>query len=188
MRLLIPALLITSTLSLVACDKSAPPPPAAVPATDAAPAEGLPPALAAAVPERVEVPVNDQAGEPLLVGAGGQVASEISLPKAGKVVGAGVQIGNFGGSSDGALAIKLCQGEVCAEGTADLKSSIDNEYLMVKFATPVDLAAAPAVLTLTRTGGEAPLAVWTYSATAKTTTPDGKTVERSPKLALDLSR
>lgn len=135
--------------------------------------------------ERVEVPTSREGGEPLLVGSGGIVAAEISAPQAGDVVGVGVQVGNFGGTSDGMMTIKLCQAEKCVEGSSDLSVSVDNEYLMLDFARPLGVTAGtPLAITIGRVGGVQQFALWTYPATTTMTAPDGVTSQRVPKTAL----
>lgn len=135
--------------------------------------------------ERVDVPTSQEAGEPLLVGSGGIVAAQISAPQAGDVAGAGVQVGNFGGTSDGMMTIRLCQADRCVEGSTDVSASVDNEYLMVKFAAPLAVASGtPLAISIGRVGGAQQFALWTYPAATTLTAPDGVTSQRVPKAAL----
>lgn len=168
-------------VALVGCSEGAAPVPTSVSSGTSRQAV----ADSASASERVELPVALESGEPLLVGAGGVLSSRFQVPKPGVVGAVGVQIGNFSGASDGELQVRLCQKERCAEGRANLQGSADNDFLMVMMDSPLQLTAdAPAALTLTRLDGTGQFAVWTYPADESLTTPDGRTLLRSPRVAL----
>jgi hypothetical protein len=166
---------------LAACSEGAAP----VPAQVSSNAEGQAGTKPTPVSDRVELPVTLEAGEPLLMGAGGVLTASLSVPKSGLVDAVGIQIGNFGGASDGQLMVRLCQQDQCIEGRANLQGSADNEYFMVTMDRPFQLASdVPLVITVARMDGTGQFAVWTYPADGSLTTPDGKTLSRSPRVAL----
>lgn len=163
---------------LAACGDGAPPAPQG-PATEVA-------APVTAVSQRVEVAISNEDGQPLLVGPGGISVGQFAPPKAGAVSAAGVQVGNFGGTSDGMLVIKLCQDGECIEGQGDLSDSVDNEYMVVSFPTALNINNKSAIdITVTRVGGTGQFALWTYPAGTTLTAPDGVQSQRTLKVALD---
>lgn len=187
------AILITAILSAAAlssCQKSVnvATTPEAPAATASAPAPAEIKDAATQVPGRTEIPVPTQGAEPLLLGEGQTLVTQAKAPKAGAIRAAAVQIGNFEGTSDGALELKICQGETCRQGTANLAGSSDNEYLTITFDAPLDVAEGAAVdLSFKRAGGVKPFAVWSYAANAGSSLKvgDGAAIEKSLKLALD---
>lgn len=159
--------------------------PASVPLSSGTPVRDPSDSAAQRSEERVEIHGAQAGAEPLLVGPGGIVSTQVPAPQAGDVTGAGVQVGNFGGTSDGIMTIRLCEAERCVEGSSDLSASVDNEYLMVSFASPFTLTLdTPLTISIGRVGGTGQFALWTYPATTTLTAPDGVTSQKAPKVAL----
>lgn len=140
----------------------------------------------------VELALDGSSNESLPLGRGQVIEGKFNVPRSGNVTGFEVQIGNYGNSSIGILSVKLCQGDTCAEGAADLASSTDNAYFYLGLSEPLTLTAnQPTTYALTRTSGDNLLAVWTYpssQATSMTVLPDGSMVPRSLKVGLHYSK
>lgn len=131
----------------------------------------------------VTIPV-DGDHEAIFLGPGDEIRYEIPASPAGALSGLAIQIGNFDGSSEGALMLRACQGSVCSEGTADLVGSVDNDYLAVRFQTPLLITDGPLDVTVARTAGQNPFAVWAYPAVASMALPDGRDVRKNLKTQL----
>lgn len=136
---------------------------------------------------QVEIPVAANGAEPLLLPAANGISGSFNAPKGGDIHAAGIQIGNFGGTADGTVSLKLCQADKCQEATANLAGSSDNNYLEFQFSAPLTVTASnPVSYTFTRVGGTQTFAVWTYptSTDGKLTLTDGTKVARDAKIAL----
>lgn len=141
---------------------------------------------------RVEVPVSPTGSEPYLMASSNSVSGSFGSPSAGTVSGFAVQIGNFGGTADGQLSVKLCSAttQQCIEATANLAGSVDNDFLPVPLAQPIKVSTGEVMsYTLTRASGEKPFAIWTYPALngEEMTLADGSKAPRGPRVALDYS-
>lgn len=142
----------------------------------------------------VELELDGSSNQSHQVGSDQSVKGEFATPRDGNVSGYEVQVGNYGNSSVGLLKLKLCQGEKCSEGSADLTGSKDNEYFNIALSAPLAVSTAGGVVTyeLTREGGDNRFAVWSYPASlpsSKTTfPPDGQVAARSLKLGLRFDR
>jgi hypothetical protein len=173
----------------VACNQSAPPPPPEVQDDDgqvAAPAglsqaESIAQTLATSRP--VELPVSGD-NEALFLAEGETVRYQARTPDAGGLNGVGIQIGNFGGGSEGSIRVNACQQGECAEGTAALAGSVDNAFLPVAFEAPLEVTEGPLEIAVTRSAGYNPFAVWSYPAESEMTLPDGSQVDRSLRAVL----
>lgn len=129
---------------------------------------------------------NDASAEPLQLMTTQSVSGTLEIKKQGTIAAFNVQIGNYHNTSDGTLVVKLCDGDVCSEGSASVDKSADNRYLGIPFQHPIDVAAGQTLhYSLTRTAGNNPLVVWTYaSGTAMTTAPNGVSEARALKIGL----
>lgn len=114
------------------------------------------------------------------------ISGVIEIKKLGSVQAFDVQIGNYNNTSDGTLAVKLCEGPTCSEGSAPIAKSSDNQNFEISLTHAIDVApGTPLHYTLTRTTGSKPFAIWTYSdANATTMMPDGSSEPRAPKIEL----
>lgn len=194
MKLHILCLAVSALLLATACSQK--PAPAEPAATDATSAETLAPAPAPVVDrgnvDFVELPLDGATNESHGMNAGETISGEFASVRAGNVVGIELQVGNYGNSSAGTLKVKLCQTDHCAEGSADLAESKDNEYFHVALVTPLAVAMdAPLTYAVTRESGDNRMALWSYPAsvpTSKLTLVDGTEVPRTLKLGLRYSR
>lgn len=159
----------------------------AVPAAEispVSPAEIQPPVAANAM---VQIPVSGTDAMPHLLAAKEVVTGTFSAPQDGNIRAVGLQIGNFGGTSDGKASLKVCLADDCRETAARIAGSTDNDYL--QFQLPADLRvekSAMVAYTFTRVEGSQPFAVWTYPAVTngELTLPDGTKAPRDTKIAL----
>ena len=71
-----------------------------------------------------------------------------------------VRVGTYGGTADGALRVRLCQADACAEGRLDLATTADNRAVAIDFQAPLALHAAPYAITLAHEGGTHRVALW----------------------------
>ncbi len=71
-----------------------------------------------------------------------------------------ILIGTFGGLSDGRLVAQLCQAGRCQQNSADLVTAADNASIRLAFTPPFALTDAPYHLTLSKQGGNRPVALW----------------------------
>lgn len=124
--------------------------------------------------------------EPTILAAGQSMSGVIGVRKQGRILAFDVQIGNYQNTSDGRLAVKLCDGNMCSGGSASISNSADNQYLEIPLDHSLDTTVGrPLTYTLTRTIGAYTLAVWTYHDPATTTAmPDGTNQQRVPKIGL----
>lgn len=167
-------------MAVAGCEQTAAPPPAAsTPTADSANASapdvvesGSPLDSALASSRPVAVPV-EGANEAVFLAEGESVTYQVEAPAEGVLNGLGVQIGNFGGSSDGGIGIRVCQAESCSEGTASLAGSVDNASLAVGFSTPLQVTQGPLEVQVSRASGYNPFAVWAYPSESRMTLQDG---------------
>lgn len=162
------------------------------PATAAAPTEPTPvapsdiQAPAAATGALVEIPVTTEGAAPQLMAATDAISGGFNAPQSGDVRAASIQIGNFGGTSDGTVSLKLCQAADCQEATMSVAGSTDNSYLEFKFPAALAVTAGNQMtFTFTRVDGTQPFAIWTYPSNgAELTLPDATKAPRDAKIAL----
>lgn len=77
------------------------------------------------------------------------------------IAGVGVDIGTYGGASDGALRAELCTASACASGRAELRGAADNAPLDIPLSPPLRTQPGEALhFTLAHEGGTAPVAIW----------------------------
>lgn len=74
-----------------------------------------------------------------------------------------VQIGNYSNSSDGNLLVELCQGDRCQSGRSPLAASVDNAYLDIPLAAPLEVDGTAVVrYRIAKVDGAQPVAIWLY--------------------------
>lgn len=192
-----PFLALSVLLLATACNRqeSAPTQPAQQGQATATPAEAP---ASAATPELdsagfIELPLDGSTTLPHTLTAGQALSGEFAAPRAGEVTSIQVMVGNYDNSSSGTLALKLCQGGNCAEGTADLATSKNNDFLPIALVQPLALSAdaTPVSYVLTRASGDNLFAIWVYSSsvpTSKILTEDGKAAPLTAKIRLGYNR
>ncbi|MGH8075973.1 MAG: hypothetical protein ACREPE_01425 [Lysobacter sp.] len=188
-------LALSLLLLTTACDRQATAP--ALPADSAGSAAATlePPATRPALDEAgfIELPLDGSTTLPHTLTAGQSLSGEFAAPLGGQVTGVEVLVGNYDNSSTGTLAVKLCQGGNCAEGTADLATSQNNAFFPVALAQPLALAAdgMPVSYQFTRATGDNLFALWVYPSrvpTSKITKEDGTTEPATAKIRLGFAR
>lgn len=135
----------------------------------------------------IEIPVAADGAAPQLLSANETVSGSFKAPQTGDVRTASIQIGNFGGTSDGTVSLKLCQAEECQEATTTVIGSTDNSYLDFHLPTPLTVTAGnPVIFTFTRIDGVQPFAIWTYptGSGGELALPDATKTPRDAKIAL----
>lgn len=126
--------------------------------------------LAASRPLTIAV---EGANEAIMLSEGENLTYEVAAPSDGVLNGVAIQIGNFGGSSEGEIGLRVCQDEVCSEGTATLAGSVDNAALPVALDAPLQITQGPMQVRVSRESGYNPFAVWAYPADSRMTLQDG---------------
>lgn len=120
--------------------------------------------------------------------AGSYASGRIVLKDATRIKGALVQIGNYNGTTDGELVVELCKQQDCTKGSKPLTGSIDNDYIEVSLATPLEAAAQEEITyRISKMGGSVPVALWLYPASGELSAiriNDGDEVQSTPKIAL----
>jgi hypothetical protein len=144
------------------------------------------------------LPVDESSKVPLVLSAGGSLTLEFSLngqllSRSRRLTEVGLFIGNYGGTSDGNLVIRVCDKDVCREGSTSLLGTADNAYAMVTlYGNGLEVASNDRIeLIATYAGGIVPVAIWLYPRLATSDlilkTPSVPVGEGSiPKLSLDL--
>lgn len=124
-------------------------------------------------------------GKPMGVAATQAISGVVAIKKQGSVLAFDVQVGNYDNTADGTLAVKLCEGTACSEGSASIAQSSDNQYFEIPLDHAIDVTSGEQLhYTLTRTAGSKPLAIWTYADATATTMPDGSSEPRVPRIGL----
>ncbi len=78
-----------------------------------------------------------------------------------------VQIGNYGGASDGTLTMTACTASGCATGRANLAGSLDNGMFELRLPRPWPVnAGEPLAFELSTAGATQPVVLWTYPASS----------------------
>lgn len=126
--------------------------------------------LAASRPLAIAV---EGANEAILLSEGENLTFEIAAPLDGVLNGVAIQIGNFGGSSEGEISVRVCQDEACGEGSATLAGAVDNAALPVALDTPLQITQGPMEVRVSRKSGYNPFAVWAFPADSRMTLQDG---------------
>ncbi|SDQ37462.1 hypothetical protein SAMN05428982_0871 [Pseudoxanthomonas sp. CF385] len=151
-----------------------------------------PPATAAqeAAPEAAPVELLPAGGaaEAFPLVAGSYASGRIVLKDATPIKGALVQIGNYNGTTDGELVVEVCKQQDCTKGSKPLTGSVDNEYIEVTLAAPLEVAAQEAITyRISKMGGSVPVALWLYPVAGELSAiriNDGEEVQSTPKIAL----
>lgn len=83
----------------------------------------------------------------------------------GTVTAIGIMIGNYRGTSDGVLTLRLCIANNCAEGSANTRGSQDNAMFYVSLRSPIDIVDGElsAQYQLSYQGGNNPVALWLWA-------------------------
>lgn len=128
------------------------------------------------------------AAEAFPLAAGSYMSGRFVLKNAAQLNSAHVQIGNYGGTSDGEFSVELCKQQECVKGIKSLTGSVDNEYLEISLETPLTVAANEEVsYRISKVGGTEPVALWLYPVAGSLTAiriNDGDEMTRTPKIAL----
>lgn len=114
------------------------------------------------------------------------VSGTIDVTKAGTVEAFDIQVGNYNNSSDGMLAVRLCESDTCSSGSVSIAGSKDNKYLEIPLVHAMNVTAGSQLhYTLDRKEGTKPFAVWTYTSNStKTSLPGGVIEQRVLKIGL----
>jgi hypothetical protein len=115
------------------------------------------------------------------------ISGTFSSPRAGNLRAIGIRIGNFSGTSDGSIILKVCKAGTCQQATANLAGSMDNDFLQFRLPAPISVAYGDALAySLMRTEGKMPFAIWSYPSSVGTelTLPDATRVPRDARIAL----
>lgn len=120
--------------------------------------------------------------------AGSYASGRIAVKESAQITGVLVQVGNYNGTTDGELVVELCKQQDCVKGSKPLAGSVDNEYLEIAFAAPLEAAAQEAVTyRISKLEGSVPVALWLYPVAGDLSAiriNDGDEVQRTPKIAL----
>ncbi len=123
---------------------------------------------------RVAIPHSEARNTPRPLKNGERFSGVLLSPllKSGSVAGLDLTIGTYG-KTTGFLQAELCQMAACVEGRAPLEEAVDNAPLKIMFNHPLPITAGePLQYTFTHTGGDLPVAIWTWPTTdAKGGTP-----------------
>jgi hypothetical protein len=130
----------------------------------------------------LRTPVSAEATDVVELAPGASL--EATFPGASLVPGSietvSVLIGTFQSTSNGALSLTACAGDVCQSGTSDLASATDNVPVELRLNGPLPIAKGQDLrLRFTHDGGTVKVAIWHYPQTSGTT--------RSPGLAISYS-
>ena len=108
-----------------------------------------------------ELALTEPGTRPIPLAAGEAVTLSLSpSPGLTTISAVSVFIGTYGRSSDGRLAVRLCQGARCQQASADLATAADNATLGFALTPPFALTDAPYQLTLSKQGGDHAVALW----------------------------
>lgn len=98
----------------------------------------------------------------LLIPPGTFIDGMFVAARSGRISSIAVPIGNFDQDSDGELEIFVCNAVRCANGRADLATSLDNNYIEIRFDNMIQTNEGSRVLFRIRTlNATRPVAVWT---------------------------
>lgn len=111
----------------------------------------------------LDIPVGSGEANAFALAPGSFVSGTFVMPQAARVSTIGVQIGNYGGSADGRLAVDLCQEERCTSGSTAIAGSVDNAVLDIVMSPALDVASGAALrYRVVKADGDLPVAVWLY--------------------------
>lgn len=179
-------LLVVATLSAGCTDRTSSDAtrPGASPSVASAPAVTVP---AARTGTTTELPVGAGPAEALPLVPGSFISGSSQLKDAVTATALAVQVGNYGNTSDGKLAVEVCEQKQCSHGEAPLSGSADNQYLEVAFDQPLAFAAGQSLTyRISKLEGGKPVAVWLYPASSgQKIAVNGKDeLPRTPRLAI----
>lgn len=120
--------------------------------------------------------------------AGSFITGSLDVPAGSRISAVAIQIGNYGNSAAGHVSIELCDEGKCSVGQQSLAGSVDNQYLEIALANPLDVQGDSALkYRFTKVDGEGPVALWTYPPTGSlpaVKVNDATDLGRVPKIAL----
>lgn len=97
------------------------------------------------------------------LGPGQSISGEVDPGRVpgGVIDSVGVEIGTYMGQSDGALAVDLCNGDVCAQGRVELAAATDNAVVTMRLTSTLSIKpGAQLRWTLRHEGGHRGVALW----------------------------
>jgi len=110
---------------------------------------------------QVFTPANSAATTPMAILPGDFIDGQFIAAHTGKLTSVAVRVGNFQETSDGQLAISICNAARCSIGVADLSNTSDNNYLEVRVASPVTTQQnEPVRFRISSRQATRPVAVW----------------------------
>lgn len=145
----------------------------------------------------MDSPLADAASNvPLALRNGAVARVTWRAPASGQVERIAVQIGNYGGTSDGDLVVTACAQAGCVSQRGSLKGSRDNAFFELALPRPWRLTFGEQLnMEITNNGSTQPVALWTYPASkgsavvASTSVPDtGSLSGRGLRLQLTYRR
>lgn len=123
---------------------------------------------------------------------GEAVQLEWQVPRSGRLAAIGLLLGNYANTADGDLMLQACAGEHCQDSGFPLRQSLDNRYLELVLAAPLDVQQGQSlqVRAWTRQASQ-PVALWLDGTTSGAVriagfgpTPTGPLDGHSPALML----
>jgi hypothetical protein len=93
---------------------------------------------------------------------------ELGAVPVGRVSAIGIFQGNYTGTADGRLELKVCSGKACAEGRRALSESPNNRFFVIKLNRPLLVLDGKVSIAARQTGAAVSDAVWLFSPTPDT--------------------
>jgi hypothetical protein len=139
--------------------------------------------------ERTTLPHAPGGNVPVYLNESQQISGTLPAPAdpIAKLRTATILLGTDGGAANGLLKMRLCSGNDCGDGEANLSEAMDNGPLSISLNPPVAVnPAQPLRYTLTHSHSTHPIAIWMYPATKGgiATLADGKTAMMTPEVSL----
>lgn len=109
------------------------------------------------------IPRGPQPFRPLVLNPGDSIDGQFKPSNAGSIDAVAIEIGTFGGVSNGNLKLTLCSKIVCRTGYADLSNAADNAPVNVALGSPLALGTGEGVLfRLSTEGASEAVALWLF--------------------------
>jgi hypothetical protein len=116
-----------------------------------------------------DVPVlGPQPVQPFRLSEVPNIRIELGAVPVGRATAVGIFQGNYTGTADGRLELKVCSGSVCAEGVRAFSESSDNHFFVVKLNRPLVVLDGKVSIAARQTGAAVSDAVWLYPPTPDT--------------------
>jgi hypothetical protein len=93
---------------------------------------------------------------------------ELGAVPVGRATAVGIFQGNYTGTADGRLAVRVCSGSACAEGQRALSESNDNRFFVIKLNRPLVVLDGTVSIAARQTGAAVSDAVWLFPPTPDT--------------------